>query len=632
MFTGTLFLTYIAVVLLSSAIVPFYVKIFFLFLPFFFFYFWYLNFNCARNFIITSFISGLIIGALAGIFSARSFQNDNHIIFENKIIKNTGVVYQYSNKSIVVKTEDYRLRLSSLPDNMPKILNGFVISFECSPKKYDTISTFTALEILQGIYGICYTKQLELVSEPTGFEKLRLKIYSHIENRLNSLPENSLAKGFLLADSSSINPKEMEIFRKMGTAHLFSASGLHLGLLYGLFFLPFSFFGYKKTGAISGLLISLLFLILLDFRISLLRAFLFLSIYLLLKTTDRKPPAYLALFSAAVFIEIFFPRSSFSPSFILSFGITASILFLFEYFREYFLIKNQYLKDHLSLSVSAFCGSVFLSLWLFDYIHALSLLYNFLLVPISGIYLASVIFSLFLPYIEYLVKALDEIFHFFSFAHNFLWNSRFPEINYLYTAIWAVLFYICLCAFIYYAYKKQFWIIRKQNLILFILFISYFGQYFFFQYPKTAVKPFAHGILYFENRNLIAMGQKASYIAENSAQKIFNTSGLPVCNVISDLSLAKESKKYLVTPWENITIKENTFDKDFISYNNRCFLFYAKMNPENWKKDKFSSCQSLFLIQSKNDKINLEEWYDFFMLFGLKNKPKLLSYNKWNYD
>ncbi|MDH5717153.1 MAG: ComEC/Rec2 family competence protein [Spirochaetia bacterium] len=629
---------YAAVILFNFKYIPLYVPIILLLFLISICVFIFQKYKQNINYLITTSTIGIITGIILSIYSLSLYNIPENKFENNQLINLRGKVLEFSGKSAVVAIEKsltepkniFNIRLSGLNKIKERILKNSIVEFECSFNEYDTINLFTSLEKLRGIYGICYVKKLNVIKDDSYFYETRIKIYDFLNEKLNQMPENSLARGFLLADTESINAAELKLFRKMGIAHLFSASGLHLGLLYGFFYIPFMFIGYKKSGATAGFLASLLFLILLDFRVSLFRAFLFLLFYLLLKAADRKPSPLIILSAAAFFIELVYPRSIFSASFLLSFGVTGVILISFQSIKKLFLFSNKPLKDHTALSFSAFIGSVFLSFWLFDYIHVFSLLYNFLLVPISGIYLASVIISLFIPFIKYIVHFIDTIFHLSAFVHYNIWDRYFPVILNTYVQFWLFIMFLYIVYFTYHASENHYWILRKRKSIFFILLISFFGQFIFINYPQKGVKAFPYAVMHFEENILSIVGQKASFIEDNSLQNFLQIEDFKIKEIRASDNLESEIKAYLLPPYENInTLETVESSKNYIKINKDCFLFFKTKLFKNWDNDEFLSCSNIYLIHSKKYTPDAEKWYGYLSKYSFNGKIHLINYNKW---
>ena len=321
-----------------------------------------------KKYLFYGYLLGILFGSLYAFHTIQKFPFK--FSFYNKENFFQGEIKKISSKSLIIllkKEEKYvkvRLYFSRI-----KNITSFsfqkkdMVSFSCDLKEYfssKNLNTFQILEILQGTRYFCWARDIRLQErKKSSLSLFQKKIKQWVHSRIENIPDPFFAKGFLLADTSSIDPFLLGIFQKMGLSHLFSSSGIHLGLLFGLIFLPFKLIRLNLLGQLLGFTGSLIFLILLDFRVSLLRAFFFLFFYLFMKGLDRRTSPLYILFSTAIFIEILYPLSSFSPSFILSFGITAFILVGYKDFRKMIRFRVSFLRDHLALTYSTFFGFSF---------------------------------------------------------------------------------------------------------------------------------------------------------------------------------------------------------------------------------------------------------------------------------
>ena len=584
-------------------------------------------------------ISSILLGVLLGI---------GYSIYINQKLRNSsaqeplthwqkGVIIQISKSSAVVEykgQDSYRRVRVSTHIDRSRLSKGMGIHFICNYFFSENTNVFGITQKLQKISQRCKgdIKQVEQY-EPSYLQKFRIIIRSELKKRLETFPEGTLAQGFLLADTEKIHPVEMNFFRKMGVAHLFAASGLHLGLIFSIFYLPFMWGRIPKWGEWLGLIVCTLFVILLDFPISLLRAYLFLILYLFLKYMDRRTSPFYIFFFVACLSEIIFPLSTFTYSFLLSFGITACILLGFPFFRKIISFKLpsylRFVNDHLSLTLSAFTGSVFLSYLLFGFSHVLSLVYNFLLVPFAGIYLFSVLVSMLFSPALTVVSFLDQIFRYSTHLHYLIWEKRFTSINDPFMIFWLSLVAIFLLVCVWFNLDKKLWHVKKYFAVVFSFLVAiYFLQFFFIKAPTEGIKAFPYGVIYYQNKNLYYIGEVAPFIQENK-HRFFRRVNFPIHKVYAAYPLTPYVKNFSVSPLEKIY--DTTFEKSwgFLKYQKRCFIFVSKKLKLHWMKKKIRQCSRIDLIYPKtlsklaeNLQKKLTQGYP-----AIKNSK--CSFNKW---
>lgn len=142
-------------------------------------------------------------------------------------------------------------------------------------------------------------------------------------------PRYGTALGMLLGRSGYLSRDFKQGAAELGVLHLFAASGLHLGILYGCLYFPLGrIFGRKHPLA---LLLPLLpcgvYLYCLGFPVSLLRAYTLLSLHAMFCIFPRRLSSREYLLNAGCIVLLLSPREFVSPGAALSFGAVAGILF-----------------------------------------------------------------------------------------------------------------------------------------------------------------------------------------------------------------------------------------------------------------------------------------------------------------
>ncbi|TGK08324.1 ComEC/Rec2 family competence protein [Leptospira selangorensis] len=217
-----------------------------------------------------------------------------------------------------------------------------------------------------------------------------------------------ISLGLVLGDSKGLDKEFKKNAREGGILHLFAASGLHLGILIGCMFAVLKripFLGYYIP-RILPVLFGLLYLACLGFPISLARAWIFSAWILLQSLFFRKSKPADLLISSAGLVYIWDPVRSFGVSFLLSFGAVSGILLLLPIFQKCFppisedkTILTRFIgfwRENLLVSLSAGIGTLPSLIYYFGSYSFGSLGLNLILVPICGILLPLLYFSLIL--------------------------------------------------------------------------------------------------------------------------------------------------------------------------------------------------------------------------------------------
>jgi competence protein ComEC len=150
---------------------------------------------------------------------------------------------------------------------------------------------------------------------------------------------SALLKGLLFGERAYLSEDVEQSFRDAGVMHVLAVSGLHLGILLGLFWWIFRKAGLSVTLTYVLLIpLVLLYLALVGFKVSLVRAalmFAFVALGYVLAEQELILKRWIdplqGLSAAALVIVAFTPQALFDVSFQLSFAATAGILITLQW-------------------------------------------------------------------------------------------------------------------------------------------------------------------------------------------------------------------------------------------------------------------------------------------------------------
>ncbi|TGN02839.1 ComEC/Rec2 family competence protein [Leptospira dzoumogneensis] len=271
------------------------------------------------------------------------------------------------------------------------------------------IPSFSWGVILFFVLAICgYTKRSAPFLEKSNSWKkeFSIKINQTLDRAKIEGRAREISIGLVLGDAKGLDKVFKKNAREGGILHLFAASGLHLGILIGCMFAILKripFLGYYIP-RILPVLFGLIYLACLGFPISLARAWIF-SAWILLQSLffRRSKPADL-LISSAGLVYLWDPVRSFGVSFLLSFGAVSGILLLLPCFQKCLppvpedkTIVDRFIgfwRENLLVSLSAGIGTLPSLIYYFGSYSFGSLGLNLILVPICGILLPLLYFSL----------------------------------------------------------------------------------------------------------------------------------------------------------------------------------------------------------------------------------------------
>ena len=344
---------------------------------------------------------------IANSLKKESIYNPKQTSFTGEIIKIKKTDYGYSlilknKENLVVYLDEY---LYNLGDQV-KIEGTLEI-----PSNNTIPNNFNYKKYLnnQQIYYILKAKKITLLKENTNiFIKLKQVILTY----LNKFKSKNYLQAFILGDTSSLN-NIYDSYQKNGISHLLSIGSSHITLLNYLIITFLKKIKLKKIAEPVSYLLVFLFLVLLDFPISMLRLFLYLVITYLFKKFNLKVNSLLKYYLVIIITLLI------NPFYIFNKG------FLYSYFISFILILNKdkltgnYLFTIFKISLLSFLGSIPLNIYFNYEINLFSIFYNLLYVPIFNLIIFPLsLLTLIFPFLDNLFYFVMEILNNISLLLN----------------------------------------------------------------------------------------------------------------------------------------------------------------------------------------------------------------------
>lgn len=231
----------------------------------------------------------------------------------------------------------------------------------------------------------------------------------------------SFVSALTLGYKHDLTNELQEAFRASGTAHVLAVSGLHVGIVYGIFAFLFSFLG--KTGG-RFVLKQILVIAALWFYAfvtglspSVLRATLMLTIVSVGWVGGKSGFTLNTLAAAALFILFFNPMSLFNVGFQMSFIAVLAILSFNPVLNSLYRPKKRIIKKGwglFSVSISAQTGIFPIALHYFGTFPTFFFIANMLVVPLMGIIIYACVPVILLtglkPFQSVIVEGLYPVF------------------------------------------------------------------------------------------------------------------------------------------------------------------------------------------------------------------------------
>lgn len=215
-------------------------------------------------------------------------------------------------------------------------LMGCTISFVCTvekPRGASNPRTFDYSLYLssRGIYYIAEAEKITAIYPPKSlWDKGKNRIFAGREGFFSAMSLSSqgegLLRGVLFGDTKGLEEDTYETFRRNGTAHVLAVSGLHIGMLYGIYR---RLYRRKKHPALTVLFILLLLIYgtAALWTVSVTRAVALILLSMGGELLDRRYDFTTAVSAAAIFSVMKNPYVVFGASFQMSFLAVMSIDF-----------------------------------------------------------------------------------------------------------------------------------------------------------------------------------------------------------------------------------------------------------------------------------------------------------------
>lgn len=256
----------------------------------------------------------------------------------------------------------------------------------------------------------------------TYFLMFRESIKEKLKN--TNLSENTqhFIAASLLGDRGVLPPKIIQNYTKAGVIHLLAVSGLHTGIIWGLFFvLLYPLRLIKRKGFLLQNLLALCFLwafaLLTGLQPPVLRAAILYSCIGISLVYGSSYDIRFAIWVAALFCLWFEPYLLFSVSFQMSYAAVFSITYLNPLLNRLLKPSNkleQYFWGLLTVCLSAQIGVLPLSLYYFGKMPLLFLLSNILIVPLFTVILLGSSLTVFLVFLKILPDFLANSLNVFT--------------------------------------------------------------------------------------------------------------------------------------------------------------------------------------------------------------------------
>lgn len=329
-------------------------------------------------------------------------------------------------------------------------------------------------------------------------------LFYYLKNIVIKKCNNPYIKTFILGDTSSLNSRILNNYRNIGISHLFALSGMHISLFSSILLKLLKKIKVKeKKRYFLVSIILMIYLFLTGISPSILRAIIFFILFSINKIYYFYIKSINIFILTVVLSLLINPWFIYEVSFQYSFSISFFLIYMGDYINKY---KNYFIKLFIT-SVISFVGSIPITLYNFNQINLLSIIYNLFYVPFVSIILFPLsILSFFIPIFSKILLIFTIILESSSSFFNKIeiFKFIFCDINIIFYFIYMILIIICFS-----------YILKNKYIIILFLIIMLFVHYF---------------IPYFSNKDYLIMldvGQGDSIIIHsNNKTVLIDTGGI----------------------------------------------------------------------------------------------------------
>ena len=386
--------------------------------------------------------------ALAISVSFFLFTNseETKIHFSNKIILSQKAIISGSVKKIIKSDENNtRILVNGWLDTkeLPRIYNngiilniykngnpkeihlGSKILANCNvrpPNRKVFENDFDEMRYAQGLnanwVGWVSSSKIIVTDKANNFEQMRNFAYKSISDKIIKTFDATTAtivKAILLGDKSNLDAEIKESFAITGVAHILALSGLHIGIISGIFLILLSLFSVNRW--LKFIIFTLLvtsFVFLTGMQDSAIRAGGMAILFMLAFTLQREANPLNIISAVTILAIVISPSMLYSLSFQLSVLSIFGIVIFYLVFKNFFLIFTnsenrliEYLINSIAMTFSASVIIVPIIAYYFNIFSIISPLANLIIVPL---FLIGLIFSVVTIAFSYIFFPLAEIY------------------------------------------------------------------------------------------------------------------------------------------------------------------------------------------------------------------------------
>jgi competence protein ComEC len=254
---------------------------------------------------------------------------------------------------------------------------------------------------LKKLEGVGYEVKGTVLSVAQGDDPVaRLRQYFKENIERSGAAQTDMQKALTIGDRTAIPQEKNDLFLHTGTSHILAVSGFNVSIISGFFFFiariilrrvrRFRLSGRDtRYASLVTIPFPFLFMLVAGAGVSLIRATIMVSIFMLAFFLERRRDFYNTLALAALVILLLYPHSLLTPSFQLTF---MSLLFIVMFTGRLLPVIVRIRSRALSWSCStvlstaaAMIGTAPIALYYFYGLNPLCIVHNLITIPLMGV-------------------------------------------------------------------------------------------------------------------------------------------------------------------------------------------------------------------------------------------------------
>lgn len=246
--------------------------------------------------------------------------------------------------------------------------------------------------------------------------QLRSNVQDQMDQYIPTPHSNQIAKALLLGQNKYLDKEVSEAYITAGTMHVLAVSGLHVGIVYGFFFLflkPYQLPGHKRMLYLSFIILIIwIYALITGMSPSVLRAATMFTLMALAQMKARSPSIYNSLALSALILMVFDPYIFYSVGFQLSYMAVFGIVLLQPKIAELWKPDSKvirYFWDITSVGIAAQLATFPISVHYFHVFPTYFMLSNLVAIPGAFLIMTFGIPFMLLSYVEPIGRILGQV-------------------------------------------------------------------------------------------------------------------------------------------------------------------------------------------------------------------------------